>query len=743
MGGLGSASVVRARRVSDGTGGSRSEGRAPGAGHPEVAAGSSESMPVSMSGCGAVAPDELELLALRASDPEVPVEAATEAHVAGCAACAAAVARHRSAQEILGEVAELRDAAAFGAAAGPRSGRAADAPEPSGPIPGYRLLGELHRGGQGVVHRAEQIATRRLCAVKMLLGGRFAGDRQLERFEREVEVVARMRHPSIVTLYESGRSVDGEPFFAMELVEGERLDEHVRRTGCGARAVAALFREIAAAVAYAHRRGVIHRDLKPGNVLVDRDGTPRILDFGLAREERGPDDGARPSATMAGEFLGTFGYAAPEQLAGDPSQIDSRCDLYALGTMLFECLVGRKPFEGARSIADLVAQKTLGSPPRPGAHAAGIPRDLDVIAMRLLAPDPSRRYDTADALVEDLARFLDGRPILAREDSVLYVVGKTLRRHWLLTGAGAALLATIVGSSVALAVAYATADRARIRAERTLSGFRDAVGSVNPETGTGSAQLSLEAFLELIEENSEEALADEPAVLAGVLDTIGIVHLGFEDVARAEASLGAALELRRDLARSGESGDAELAESLHNLGRVRFLDERFAEAEPAYREAIALRTRALGPRDPATLLSERHLASTLRKLGRLAEARAIYDSVEARARAIPGYPALELAAIINARAALDSDAGDLDAALAGFGRALAAIRGELAPDDYRIGRSHYSIAVVAEKLGRVDEARTNAARAVEVLRARKGAEARTVQRAEAILRRLDATPPAP
>jgi tetratricopeptide (TPR) repeat protein len=697
-------------------------------------------MPTGSTGCGAVAADELELLALRATDPEVPVAAATEAHVAACEACAQVVTRHRAAQAILGEAVELERRAASGPARDSRGGRAGAGADPSGPIPGYRLLGELHRGGQGVVHRAEQLATRRLCAVKMLLGGRFAGDRQLERFEREVEVVARMRHPSIVTLYEGGRSVDDEPFFAMELVDGERLDEHVRRTAPGARAIAGLFREIAAAVAYAHRRGVIHRDLKPGNVLVDRDGTPRILDFGLAREERGPDDGARPSATMAGEFLGTFGYAAPEQLAGDPAQIDSRCDLYALGTMLFECIAGRKPFEGARSIADLVARKTLGTPPRPGAHAAGVPRDLDVIAMRLLAPDPARRYDTADALVEDLSRFLDGRPILAREDSVLYVVGKTLRRHWLLTGAGAALLATIVGSGIALAVAYAGAERARVRAERTLAGFRDAVGSVNPETGAGSAELSLEEFLEFIKKNSEEALAAEPAVLAGVLDTIGLVHLGFEDVARAEASLGAALELRRALARTGESDDAELAESLHNMGRVRFLAERFDEAEPAYREAIALRTRALGPRDAATLLSERHLASTLRKLGRLAEARAIYDSVEARAHAVAGYPALDLAAIINARAALDSDAGDLETALAGFERALAAVRDELTPDDYRIGRSHYSIAVVAEKLGRVEEARENAALAVEILRARKGAEARTVQRAEAILRRLDAAP---
>jgi serine/threonine protein kinase len=230
----------------------------------------------------------------------------------------------------------------------------------------------------------------------------------------------------------------------MELVEGARLDDYARAHAQSPRAVAMLLRQVADAIAYAHRRGVIHRDLKPGNIVVDRDGVPRVLDFGLARADAPAADGgtgqgsAAMGTTMAGEFLGTFAYAAPEQLAGDPNGIDSRCDLYALGVVFYECLVGRKPFEGARSVAELVIQKSGATPVRPSALRAGIDRDLDVIVLRLLAADPARRYDTADALSEDIARFLDGRPILAREDSLAYVVRKQLRRHWIASSAAAA-----------------------------------------------------------------------------------------------------------------------------------------------------------------------------------------------------------------------------------------------------------------------------------------------------------------
>ncbi|MFM7052695.1 MAG: protein kinase domain-containing protein [Planctomycetota bacterium] len=684
-------------------------------------------------GCGALSRDQLELAAIARSEPELKLDQADEAHLFLCARCRAAVDAIASDNALLGEFATVKPRAASRLEAIMQ----AEAAQPSGPIAGYHLLGEIHRGGQGAVYRAEQVATRRACAVKMLLGGRFAGEREMVRFEREVAVVARLRHPSIVTLYESGLSREGEPWFAMELVEGERLDRFVAARSMQPREIARLMRTVADAVAYAHRRGIIHRDLKPGNILVDGDGVPRILDFGLARaDEVEGADVPSASRTLAGEFLGTFAYAAPEQLKGDPEAIDSRCDLYALGIVFYECLTGRKPFEGARSIGELVQQKTESAPQRPGALRAGVDRDLDVIVLRLLAPDPARRYETADALVEDLERYLDGRPILAREDSVSYVVAKTLRRHWLISSAAGLLLVTVVGSAVALAVAYARAERERVRSERTLASFRDAVGSVNPESAAGSAQLTVEQFLELIEQNAATELSSEPAVLAGVLDTIGIVHLGFEDAARASKSLQAALDSRRALLARGECGAAELAESLHNMGRVLILEGRLVEAEGAYREALALRERALGADDVRTMLTARHLASCLRRQGRLDEASGMFAELEKRARRIDGYPALELAAIINARAFIHSAEGRFDTALAAYRDALETVRGELPPDDYRIGRSLFNIATAEDRLGRADDARLHAEQALEILRRRKGGDAATVQQAERLLERL-------
>ncbi len=682
-------------------------------------------------GCGRFGRDDLELAAIARTDPEAPVAAGLCDHLTECLICRTVVERFAADNAFLQECAHAAP-------------KAPQRPERSddGPIPGYHLGQEIHRGAQGAVFRAEQLATRRVCAVKMLLGGRFAGERERIRFEREVEVVARLRHPSIVTLYESGVSRRDEPWFAMELVDGERLDEYVRAHACTPRAIAALFQRLADGIAYAHRRGVIHRDLKPGNIVVDGDGVPRVLDFGLARDDG--DAAFRPSAvgtTIAGEFLGTFAYAAPEQLGGDPTAIDSRCDLYALGVVLYQCLTGKRPFEGARSIGELVGQKTHGVADRPSAHNPAVDRDLDVITLRLLEADPARRYETADALAEDLARALDGRPILAREASLSYVVSKIIRRHWLASGAAAALLLTIIGASIALAFAYAKADRERVRSERTLSSFREAVGSASPESAAGGAGLTVEEFLELIEQNAEAALANEAAVLAGVLDTIGIVHLGFEDIARADASLGAALASRRELHAQGACSDGELAESLHNVGRVRILKAELDLAEAAYREAIALRTNTYGTRDVRTLLSWRHLASCLRRQKKLGEATSLYNWIELEAQRTENYPALEMAAIINGRAFIDAAEGRHEMALSGYSKALDTIRTELAVDDYRIGRSLFNIASMEERLGRTTDAIANAQQAREILLLRKGGDAATVVQVETLLTRLRTVQP--
>jgi tRNA A-37 threonylcarbamoyl transferase component Bud32/tetratricopeptide (TPR) repeat protein len=691
-------------------------------------------------GCGRFPRESLELAAISRVDCSVEVDERISTHLVICKPCLEAVGQLAQEHTLLTELAQAaRPDRATHAGRSEGAGLAAEE------IPGYRLSREIHRGGQGAVYLAEQLATRRTCAVKMLLGGRFATPVQRMRFEREVEVVAGLRHPGIVTLYESGLSRDGEPWFAMEFVEGERLDEFVRRVGAGQRAIAELMRRVADTVAYAHRRGVIHRDLKPGNILVDQDGAPRILDFGLARSSTDADaTDPRSSSTLAGEFVGTFAYAAPEQLAGDPTLVDSRCDLYALGVLFFELLAGQRPFEGAKSIAELVAQKASGATRRPSAPAAACGRavdgDLDVIVLRLLAPDPARRYATAAALAEDLARYLDGRPILAREDSLAYVVTKTVRRHWFASGAAAVFLLTVVGASVALAVALANAEREKERVRRAYSTFGAALASANPEEGQGSSSMNVRDFLALVEKEVRSELADEPEVLAEMLKTLGVIQLAFDDPERSRGPILSAHEFFSRAYEAGRIGPSPMAEAELALARQLFLDRDFSGSEDAYRRAIGLRQLAFGPTAVETVDLERQLATVLRRQGRIAEAGALLEEALVHADRFPSTKeAVRVkAGILNGQAVLAAETGEHQDAIESFRIILSELHEVVPGNDFRRGRTLSSLAQSEAALGMLDSAERHAEEAVAILTERKGAGAQWTRDATEILAKIRA-----
>lgn len=693
------------------------------------------SEPAHPDGCGALTRDQLELAAIARIDPLCPVDAATSAHLQACRRCRKAVDRAASDHRLLSELAQ--------ASRPEEPARPADG---DAEIPGYRLGQEIHRGGQGAVFEAEQLATRRRCAVKMLLGGRFASPAQRMRFEREIEVVAALRHPSVVTLYESGISRRGEPWFAMEFVEGERLDDFARRTKPSPREIAVLLRRVVDAIAYAHRRGVIHRDLKPGNVLVDREGVPRVLDFGLARSSVGADPAdPRSGSTLAGEFIGTLAYAAPEQLTGDPTLVDSRCDLYALGVLLYELLAGVRPHEGARSIGELVAQKNAKSVRRPSEIARGngriVDSDLDVIALRLLDPDPTRRYETADALSEDISRFLDGRPILAREDSVTYVVGKTLRRHWLASALGAVFLLTVIGGSVALAIAYRHAEQERVRVERAYKTFRDALESADPELGGGSSEMNVNEFLAVVERQIRAELLNEPELLAEILKTLGVIRLGFDDSKGAADAILRAYQLISEGHDAGRVPDLQFASACVALAKLRFAQGDYLGAEAVYRTAFQYFCDSIGDSAVDTVDTQRQLASALRVQGKVEEAEELLDDALAHSEAFPveKHAAIVRAAIRNGRAVLASSENDHAFALAEFTAALETIRPFTAADDFRIGRTLYNMARAESNLGRTEEAEMHARQALEILRKRKGDAARSTEAAAKLLEEIEAS----
>jgi eukaryotic-like serine/threonine-protein kinase len=312
------------------------------------------------------------------------------------------------------------------------------APQPSRerPLPaiaGYEILGELGRGGMGVVYRARQVRLNRPCVLKMILAGAHADAEAALRFLAEAEAVARVQHSNVVQIHHIGEA-DGLPYFELEYVDGGSLDKALDGTPWPARRAAGLVEALARGVAEAHRLGIVHRDLKPGNVLLAAEGTPKITDFGLAKS-LATDSGL----TRTDSIMGSPGYMAPEQAAGKAREVGPPADIYALGAILYELLTGRPPFQGT-TVLETLEQVKATEPVPPARLVPGLPRDVETVALKCLQKEPARRYDSAAALADDLRRFLDGEPIVARPVPPWERAWRWCRRH----PAPAALTAAVV-----------------------------------------------------------------------------------------------------------------------------------------------------------------------------------------------------------------------------------------------------------------------------------------------------------
>ncbi len=312
-------------------------------------------------------------------------------------------------------------------------------------FPGYEVIERIHYGGQGVVYKAEQHSPSRMVAIKVLLHGPFASTRQRLRFEREVSLVSRMRHPNIVTVYESAK-VQGRPFLAMECVEGLPIDDFFLLHSTPIRARLELLALVCRAVGHAHQRGVIHRDLKPDNILVEAGGQPKILDFGLAKELSGSDSKA---VSVEGQVVGTLPFLSPEQADGNGGDLDVRTDVYSLGVVLFGVLTGGFPYPVAGDPFSVRSNIVSREPARlrkvvrevdPDGviKPLDIGSDLEAIAQKALTKSPDLRYQSAIAFAEDIERYLAGDPVIAKGTGGFYLLRKTVYRHRL-----AALLATV------------------------------------------------------------------------------------------------------------------------------------------------------------------------------------------------------------------------------------------------------------------------------------------------------------
>jgi eukaryotic-like serine/threonine-protein kinase len=320
-----------------------------------------------------------------------------------------------------------------------------EGPRPAGTPPkqvgDYELGKELGRGGMGVVFEARQISLNRRVAVKMILRGEFATEVELARFRAEAESAARLEHPNIVSVYEVGEHA-GQPYFSMQHIPGTTLARRLAEGPLPARESAELLLPVCRAVAHAHKRGILHRDLKPSNILIDTTGRPLVTDFGLAKQlHRGDEaDGAATvngPVTRSGDLLGTPGYMAPEQAAGNRGTVTQTTDVYALGAMLYAMLTGRPPFQAASPV-DTLMMVLEQDPPMPRLLNAAADVDLELIALKALQKPADLRYASADALADDLQAFLNQEPISARSSHFSQILSRAFRpthhvavlEHW-------------------------------------------------------------------------------------------------------------------------------------------------------------------------------------------------------------------------------------------------------------------------------------------------------------------------
>ena len=441
---------------------------------------------------------------------------------------------------------------------------------------GYEILGELGRGGMGVVYLAHKVALNRRCALKMILAGGHAGKAALTRFRAEAEAIARLQHPDIVQIYHVGE-VNGLPYLELEYLPGGSLDRLLDGVPWPPSTAAKLVETLARAIAEAHHQGIIHRDLKPANILLDAGRRPKVADFGLAKV-LGSDDGLTKTQTI----LGSPSYMAPEQAEGNSRGVGATTDVYALGAIFYELLTGRPPFRAATALETLALVRETDPVP-PSRFQPGLPRAAEIICLKCLEKTPGRRYPTAEALAEDLGRFLAGESILAQAAPPWQLAWRWTRRRPTVAaalGVSVAALVVILGAGV-----YYNA-RLREAAQNARSAARSAVAQRN---------LALSAYDQLVFDVQERlgvSAATRPARRA-LLNT---AIQGLDQIAK--STEGAAPDLSRAVAHAKlgaiyrEVGLA--AEAHRQLDLARELAERLAAASPpilpppnASRDALA------------------------------------------------------------------------------------------------------------------------------------------------------------
>jgi len=639
-------------------------------------------------------------------------------------------------------------------------------------VPGYEVGREIHRGGQGIVFAAKQLSTGRDVAIKVLLHGSLASQKQQLRFEREIDLAARIQHPNVVSILDRGQTKDGRGYLAMELVDGPTLDGYIKQESLSIEERLRLFIEICSGVQAAHQRGVLHRDLKPGNILMDPTGSPKVLDFGLAKDDL--EESVTMARTIAGEFMGTLAYASPEQLRGNPDMIDSRTDVYALGVLLYELITGELPHDMTGSINEVIRRVLEHSPKPPSSLVPKLDSDLDIVILHALEQDKERRYASVDAFSSDIEAVLANRPIDARRASTAYQIRKFARRHRVGLALASVVtlgaVGTITGLSVGIVRANAAnqiAEQERHDAETELQKqflvstfFNELLAQVDP--GQSGSDMRVTELLDVASVRVGDRFGEYPDLQGTLQHTLGETYTRLGSYEPAEAQILAAIrafELQEPPAAS------QLAAALGVLAQIQTSTTRLDDAtltldraqqfaqslddsdshtqlwaqlehqrgallyeQGSFEESIEAYERALSILDGHQTDSAKRVASqaliglgvSFKRLERFDEALQTYERALILLKEVRSENHPDTLACLSNRAEILNDLGHIEEAEAQHFELLARRRAVFGPTHERVGITLNNLADLLRARGAFDEAGELFDEAIAIFRVNPG-----------------------